>query len=272
MSPDILSWEPWLSSAKSVDQSRWKRPYELHAHAERLLATAASEMSIADAVLNLRRAIGMRTRHLEELYRFKALFRDVEGVLERLEVVGLARPFLIRQLIDLRDDIEHKDLRPPSATRCRELADAAWYFLRSTDSAAKTMPEEIQLSPPGGGPTCPDNYPYADVRSKGGPAATTCQISGWLPQHFFSVEERPTWLPLTGATVRNKHEFPGIDALLQVSQRGEKSALMGFAEKFGQHVFRTAMRNEDERHVVGEWQPSPEYRRTICRLMLESLY
>lgn len=270
LSPEIFSWEPWFSSGKSVDDSRWRRPYDLHAHAEKLVVEAASKMSIADAVLNLRRAIGMRTKHLEELYRFKSLFRDVEGVLERLEAVGLARPFLIRQLIDLRDDIEHKDLPPPSAVRCRELSDAAWYFLKSTDYAAKIVPTAVQLSASGGGPNGDGSTPFVDVQSKG-PESVTYRVTGWLPLTLLSSEERPSWLPLTVDAIRDKHDFPGVDELLRKSREGDKSVSTAWVERVGMDVFRNASRSEDERYVIGDWHASLEHRRTICKLMLESL-
>ena len=79
------------------------------------------------------------------MYGFAALFPKNVGALERLEAVGLARPFLIRRLFDLRNDIEHRDAAPPDLDRCLELADVTWYFLKSTDYACKVVPAGVIL-------------------------------------------------------------------------------------------------------------------------------
>ncbi len=38
----------------------------------------------------------------------------------------------MKQLLAIRNDIEHRDVKPPSTEKCLELLDAVWYFLKST--------------------------------------------------------------------------------------------------------------------------------------------
>lgn len=124
------------------------RPYKLLSHSERQLTNSADEFVRADVVLNLKRAINSRLQHIEELYAFSKDFPKNIGALERLETVGLARPLLIRKLFSLRNDIEHNDVLPPDARKCTELIDATWYFLKTTDSACKTVPRGVILKNP----------------------------------------------------------------------------------------------------------------------------
>jgi len=225
---------------------------------------------LADAVVNLKRAIGIRTKHLEELYRFKLLFGDIEGALERLEVIGLVRPFLLRQLMSLRDDIEHRDADPPSPARCRELSDATWYFLRSTDIAAKTVPDGVQLNPPGGGPKSDGNGPFFEVTTKGA-NPEWFGVRGWIPDSLMSAREEPLWLQLKVEPLRSKDSFPRLKELLNASQRGEPIDLHKFADADGIEAIRNLARSDQEKYIVGFWMPSQDHRRTICKLMLESL-
>jgi hypothetical protein len=145
---EILSWHAEYESGHRTEIERVLRPHELLLHSEGLLTSTENEFARADAVLSLKRAINSRLQHLEELYAFSTAFPRNIGALERLEIVGLARPLLIRQLFSLRNNIEHNDATPPNAYECRELIDSTWYFLKTTDYACKVVPRGVVLKNP----------------------------------------------------------------------------------------------------------------------------
>jgi hypothetical protein len=136
-----------VDTAEHVPPERVVRPHDLLAHAERNLASVADEFARADAVLALKRAVNSRLKHLEELYGFALSFPKSVGALERLEAVDLARPLLVRQMFELRNDIEHNDAPVPELARCAELVDATWYFLRATDAACSEAARSLTLRP-----------------------------------------------------------------------------------------------------------------------------
>ncbi|HZY18633.1 MAG TPA: hypothetical protein VFE82_09130 [Ramlibacter sp.] len=196
LSREVLAWTPDVASWTSTDPVRAKRPYEILAHAESVLANAQTALALSDAILALKRVIDSRLRHLDELYRFSARFPGNKvGALERLEQVGLAKPFVVKQLFEIRNDIEHRDLPPPSLNRAKELVDVAWYFLRATDQPCRCWPRELTLRSDaldGNGDKpwiimCPPSSPSGMFR-----------VSGWVPPQLIgredaggSVEVRP---------------------------------------------------------------------------------
>lgn len=189
----VFGWTPEPGAIVLLDDpNRVRRPHAILAHAEDLLSTNESELSIADSINNLKRAINIRLRHLEEIYKFGEMFPKEFGSLERLAYVGLARPFLVKQLFELRNNIEHRDAPPPNAERAWELVDAAWYFLRTTDSACKFVPHSVMLQSIGTG-TRAD--PELWLEFKGQPSKDECfDINGWLPLGLVSESEQPKFL------------------------------------------------------------------------------
>jgi hypothetical protein len=147
--PKVFEWPCFWQSGTFEDESCVRRSYEMLEHAERLIRGEVSELQIVDAISNLKRAINVRLKLLDEYYRFSdSLFTQKMGALERLEFVGLARQFMIKQLFELRNDIEHNDIKPPSIPRVRELLDVAWYFLKTTDAAVNVVGTDIFFEAP----------------------------------------------------------------------------------------------------------------------------
>jgi hypothetical protein len=144
--PEVFEWPCLSQSGSYKDESCVRRSYEMLEHAERLIAGDVSELKTADAISNLKRAINVRLKLLDEYHRFSDSFVNPRiGALERLELVGLARHFIIKQLFELRNDIEHNDVKPPPIPRVRELLDVAWYFLKTTDAAAGLVYESLEF-------------------------------------------------------------------------------------------------------------------------------
>src|SRR5438128_6969353 len=111
-------------------------------HADSLLRPGCSEAARGDAIAALRRAVGQRVRVFSDVHRLEhlPLERKPKNTMELLEVLGVIRPIMLRTLVDIRNAYEHEDIPPPSEDRCRELADLAWYFLRSTEWPVKVIP------------------------------------------------------------------------------------------------------------------------------------
>jgi hypothetical protein len=129
VNPSVIDWHGHLESWSTEGMSRVRRSYDTLDHAVGLVDGEATEFGISDAIMNLKRAINVRLKLLDELYCFSHMVGLKKlGALERLEAVGLAKPFLIKQLFDLRNDIEHNDAAPPPISRVKELLDITWYF------------------------------------------------------------------------------------------------------------------------------------------------
>jgi hypothetical protein len=156
-------------------------------HAVSLIDAEASEFKIADAIMNLKRAINVRLKLLDELYQFSYVGALKKmGALERLEAVGLAKPFLIKQLFELRNDIEHNDASPPPLSRVKELLDITWYFLRSTDSAASNYSRTLIFESPDNVDDQSDLWLEVEPFSA---ESNEIKIRGWLAPPIFSYQE-----------------------------------------------------------------------------------
>jgi len=179
--------------------------------------------------MNLKRAINVRLKLLDELYCFSHVTGLKKlGALERLEAVGLAKPFIVKQLFDLRNDIEHNDAAPPSMNRVKELLDITWYFLRSTDSAAGNHSRTLFFeNEDGEDGDDGDSSLWLEVTPFSASSSCT-KIRGWLAPPYISHQ--------TGWEV-------SIDSIEKppVSARGKG------LEYFKRH----GKRRSDQRHIVG---------------------
>jgi hypothetical protein len=63
--------------------------------------------------------------------------------MEKLSDYGLMRPTLIKDLLDVRNLIEHEDAAPADVSKCSYYIDIVWYFLKSTDQVASMVTESI---------------------------------------------------------------------------------------------------------------------------------
>ena len=252
LSEDILLWQPEYDGGRKPDASRVERSFQLLAHAQSLVQVGTSELSLADAISNLKRAINVRLQHLEDLYALSRRFPKNVGALERLEAIGLARPFLIRQLFELRNEVEHNDAPPPTQSRCLELVDIAWYFLKTTEYACRTVPEGVVLKCHAG--LCLREPPlWVGVRLfKNKPE--TAEVVGWLSPAQLLDQTGPARLSVNIHTYRPKREFnSNNDAVSQVV------------------AATNAARGEDERWIQGEVTVPPRVQHLLIKLALQTL-
>ena len=249
----ILDWTPEFLSGTRQERERVLRPHQILDHAYRLLADTPSPFELADALSNLKRAVNSRLQHVEEIYHLASTFPKSVGALERLEGVGLAKPFLIRALFDLRNDVEHNDAIPPSHQRCSELADTTWYFLKTTDYSCKTAVSGVTLHCESGlYARDPSLWLSVDLAATRGAEVS---VNGWLPASYLHDKPQPGALPLVLVKQRSK------------SSRQYSDGSVVTTDGLTAH----AKRGDDERYVVGSIGATDALKRRLWALALQSL-
>ena len=189
LSNSFLHWyaEMQCSSYTSVEDRL--RAYKLWQHAELIAAGDANEFNRVDIVSNLKRCLNQRLKFIEHVYSLKKIASSdsPKGYLEYLESLDLVRPYMLKQLMTIRNDIEHNDASPPNIERCRELLDLTWYFLKSTDgfvSRCKNNCVLRYLSDKGDETQYWLNFDI-DFNSN-----HTITINGWVPETMLSKDEK----------------------------------------------------------------------------------
>jgi hypothetical protein len=248
----ILEWTPEFLSGIGQQRPRFLRPHQILDHAYRLLADDPEPFVLADVLSNLKRAVNSRLQHVEEIYCLASTFPKAVGALERLEGVGLAKPFLIRELFELRNDVEHKDATPPSQQRCGELADTTWYFLKTTDYPCKTAVSGVTLRCESG-PYArdPNLWLSAQLQSD----STEIFLNGWLPVPLLHTKPLPGSLPLAIRKQRSKTSLQYSD--------GTPVSTAGIAAH--------AERGDDERYVDATVVATDALKRKLWTLAFQSL-
>jgi len=135
ISKDVLTFDYKVESTQVTNIDRMNRAYEIWEHSRGLIESNQTDFHLSDGIANLKRSLNQRLQLIEDLYHLKSIKLEdkPKGYLELLEFLGVVRPFLMKQLLAIRNDIEHRDAQPPSFEKCLELLDAIWYFLKSTD-------------------------------------------------------------------------------------------------------------------------------------------
>jgi hypothetical protein len=121
LEPSWLQWEPNTESTSDLSTTaNFSRPYIIHRHACDRLANDPTEFDRVDAITALRRAVDRRVRILKEIYDLRNLpvTPKVKGDLELLATFDMIRPFMLKQLIDIRNAVEHEDSTPPPLDTC----------------------------------------------------------------------------------------------------------------------------------------------------------
>jgi hypothetical protein len=240
---EILKWDAYISGSSSNDLDDVMRPYQILAHSESLITKDATAFYLADALGNLKRALNHRLQLIERLYQLKTLKFDgmPKGYLELLEKYGLARPYLIKKLMEIRNDIEHKDKRPPRVDRCRELLDVTWYFLKSTDKLVSSIPLDIELAP----------YYSHNLAEKYSCAIEVkfprkdFKVSGWLPIKYINKERSDNSFKIICTTIHDGLYWKGKDETY--------------------HKDKTV----DDIWIIGKFSVTPNEKKLLLRKMLE---
>lgn len=203
LSEQVLNWKASCCGTSSTKPQDFFRAYELLQHAESLITTSTNDFQLADGISNLKRALNQRLKYIDQLYSVSAAFPKNVGFLECLHELGLARPFVIKQLLEIRNSIEHKDAPPPTRMRCLELLDITWYLLKSTDSICSHQRNEIEFQ-------CSDEsigeqYSFSVQLHRRN--VREIQFRCWVPSTFISTEEQVGFFQCQCEKARAKSEI-----------------------------------------------------------------
>jgi hypothetical protein len=135
---------------------------------------------------------------LKEIYQLRDLPTGTKAMkdLELLECLGIIRPLMLRQLINIRNIVEHEVSSPPSTDECLMFADLTWYFLRSTDNLVNSYVEEIYFEPRR---MTDRDYPQAVIKFRESFAEP--EIRARLKASSFAYEPRVDWLKIEAAQI-----------------------------------------------------------------------
>lgn len=201
---DIFKWKSYSSGESILDKQDLERGYQIWEHASKLILEGESDFQLSDGILNLKRSMNHRLQLIEKHYKFKNLEKLPKGYLEKLEFLGIVRPFFMKQLLSIRNDIEHNDASPPEKERCRELLDVVWYFLKSTDSLVQAMKTDIDyiLIDDEGSETPYGfslNIDYNDIKN--------VEISGWFPNEYIANQSKDGYILIEVEVMNGAEKF-----------------------------------------------------------------
>ncbi|MDM5336150.1 hypothetical protein QUF84_02720 [Fictibacillus enclensis] len=199
---NILEWDTSSGGGDILSKQDKDRAYDIWKHAAVLIDTAQNSFNLADGIANLKRSLNQRLKLIEEIYQLKTINfpNKPKGYLELLEVFGIVRPYIMKQLLEIRNDIEHRDSTPPNKMRCSELVDVVWYFLKSTDSFVLVKKSELNFS-------LLDNvnssnywfsidWNFEDAKSS--------SFRGWFPEEYISTQKVEEFIEITYEAYHNK--------------------------------------------------------------------
>jgi hypothetical protein len=183
LSEDIFSWPIKVEGGTVGDLRKAGHAYGLIKQAEELLKKAATPASVADAYLNLKRAVHHRLGLIEHCYELSGFFPPGTGPLERLEALGLAKPVLIKHLLALANETDPVDAPTPDAERLKELLEIVWYFLKATDPACMLIRFSVAYEQDF---TLDTNTPPLKFTAEVSPLhSQQLRIFGWFSTHHF---------------------------------------------------------------------------------------
>jgi hypothetical protein len=185
----IFDWEGFRSSWTLNDSMFLERPYQIWEHSLKLFnIKEENSFHRADGISNLKRSINHRLQSIEQIYQFKTfeILNKPKGYLELLETLGLVRPYIMKQLFEIRNDIEHRDTLPPNRERCNELLDIVWYFLKSTDNLVQILKSEGEYTLYSQN-EAETNYSFSIEINYG--EINKSSIRGWFPKDYINYEK-----------------------------------------------------------------------------------
>jgi hypothetical protein len=140
LNPVFLKWPSYDASGAYFDGA-FTRSYELLERAGTFIQSDRScEFDRGDCISWLKRSLNARLQLIEKSYNLSCIPNTkVKGTIELLECFGLVKPMMLKELLIIRNNIEHNDATPPSIEKCSEWLELIWYFLRSTDEIAKNL-------------------------------------------------------------------------------------------------------------------------------------
>lgn len=208
-------WSDWAldgQSSRDIDRAAAERPYRHWHLAVELAAPEADDVHRGAAIQKLWNAVESRVRLLHTEYQM-ALLKRVFGwgqksdMLEVLNLLGLARPLILRQLKAIRNSVEHQDRGAPSHADCLNYIDSVWYFLRSTDifASRRILSYDRSLESPSGGRSAEQLFVAFDFEGRDWAPG----VRGRLPHSAVNVSRSPGAIELALEQPVRKIE-PGV--------------------------------------------------------------
>lgn len=201
ISNKIFEQEAYFKSHDYVDTNRWLRAYEIWERAEYLINRAKSAFDLSDGILNLKRSLDQRTKLIEELYGLSKIkyTNKSKYYFEVLGDFGIARPFILKKLLEIRNDIEHRDISPPRIEECKEWLDIVWYFHKSTDYITNSKRDDLAFMFEDSGlefvfSVESSVYPY-------------CNIDGLLLKKLYSIEEKQEHFKVESVKIETRSDL-----------------------------------------------------------------
>jgi hypothetical protein len=164
----FLDWDYGTYSTESLEPADLERAYSIWEHASNKLSATCGEFDRVDVVTTLKRAVTQRVSALKKHYGFHLLplANRPKRDLDVLHFLGVIRPIMLRNLIEIRNTLEHEDAAPPEHDACLALVEFVWYFLKSTDPLLRLRLSEIDYDADFDEPQdeesiqfAPENYP-----------------------------------------------------------------------------------------------------------------
>lgn len=192
LTPEVLSWRPSVESSMVYANEQWRRPYDIWAHADQIFQRQNSEFHRIDGITTLKRAVDNRLNLLKEIYKFRNIpIKDKPSdILEIMGYLGIIRPIMLQNLINIRNKVEHEDAPPPALPECLYFLEFVWYFLRSTDHLVRNSVASFILEPDS------DSMHYG-LESRMSPETMwNPSIGGWVKSDIISEEFVNDWILL----------------------------------------------------------------------------
>jgi hypothetical protein len=192
LSKVFLEWPYGDCESTGVDYELLIRAHDIWRHAQDRLKKEPCEFDLVDCISALKRSVNSRLKTLDKVYNLSALpsLRSKKQVLEKYQDYGLIRPAILKDLFDVRNLLEHEDVKPPSAANCHYYVDIVWYFLKSTDSL-------LQMK-------C-DSLVYGNDRSEifvGPDENWNFSFNGQLEKSLLSEEDKEQFVEISDVNIR----------------------------------------------------------------------
>ncbi|MBQ4847933.1 hypothetical protein [Pseudoalteromonas sp. MMG005] len=233
ISPSCFNCELYDQGGHITSKDEVKRAVDIWNHARSCLERDnPSEFDRSDSIGWLKRAMNQRLKLIEYIYSLKnfALPTSPKGYLEYLATLNIVRPFMLKTLMAVRNDIEHNDATPPDIERCLELLDLVWYFIRSTDELVKIQKCSIVFQESFNTEKESPYWLSIDIKFD---EPYLINVYGWVESRKFSNEYKEGWFEVS------------------VSDMGTKSNRWTDSENHSD-------KRDDDLWVRGELKPLPE--------------
>jgi hypothetical protein len=180
----FLEFFDYFETERPLSEPKFYRAYEIWEHCFKILDSDKTPLGRIDVISNLKRCLNHRLKNIESNYFINSLpiFKNEKKYFDKLSSLNIIRPFMLQQLFEIRNDIEHNDARPPSIKRTQELLDISWYFLKSTDQLVKGFRDQQLFN----FTTKKTSINYWIVLTFKPVNKWEIVIRGWVPKNFIS--------------------------------------------------------------------------------------